>query len=186
MVGSTKQYQVAQLVLGLFFAGLLACLSSFSGKERLNKNENAAQTAQLSSLHPLAFSEEDVFYLTQALYFEDALGAVECQLLIAHVIQNRMYSERYPNTIKEVVWQNRQFSYTQDGKHERMLMKQTKTRLEHLARFVLGGHSVDNSGGSMFYYNPKLADPVWKNDYTPFVTCGQHIFLTTKSKGDWS
>ncbi len=189
MVGQCKQRTYrAQLILGLLLVGWLLYLSSSQEWDRLNKDEIVSDNNNMvvEDSHPLAYTEEDVLYVTQALYFEDALGPVECQLMIAHVIQNRMYSEKFPNTAKEVVWQHRQFSFTQDGKHERMELKNTRKRLEQLARVVLGGYSVDNTGGSMFYYNPSLVTPVWRKDYQPYVACGQHLFLISKDKGEWS
>jgi len=184
MVGQCKQG--FNLVVGIAFVGLLTYLAASQSQDRLYKDKNVShEVVPQSVLHPLAYSEEAVFYLTQALYFEDALGSVECQLMIAHVVQNRMLDHRFPNTIKEVVWENRQFSFTQDGKHERMLIESTRARLEQLARLVLGGYSLDTTGGANWYYNPAIADPVWKDDYQVFTKCGKHVFLIEKQRAGW-
>lgn len=136
--------------------------------------------------HPLQYSEEDLYFMTEALYFEARSEPVECQKLVAHVIASRVYSHLYPNTVVDVVWQHRQFSYTLDGKHEQMLDLEAKKIAEEVAKEVLGGYSLDVTEGALFYYNPTLATPKWKDDYTVTQECGGHLFLRIKTDRGWS
>lgn len=159
-------FTVAQLLLGIFMFAISA------SAEKVN--------------HPLSYTDEDVYNLTEAIYFEAILEPVECQEQVAHVILNRKYSHLYPNTIKDVIWQHRQFSYTQDGKHELMLDLEARAKAEKVARKVLGGYSADPTGGALFYYNPDLASPVWKNDYNLVNRCGNHLFFNILEDDSWS
>jgi hypothetical protein len=65
-------------------------------------------------------SESDLFCMVQNVYHEargeDALG----QAAVAHVTLNRVRSPAYPDTVCGVVWQQGQFSWTEDGKSDRM------------------------------------------------------------------
>ena len=186
MVGQSQQrYKSAQLILGILLIAFINSLMYYEPERKESPKEVKSKEFYQGTLHPLEYTEEDVYYLTQALYFEDALGPVECQLMIGHVIQTRVYSEKFPNTYKEVIWQHKQFSYTHDGKHERMPMEGTRRRLEGIAKLVLGGYSVDLTEGSLYYYNPDLANPDWKDDYQVVKKCGKHLFLKEKDTRSW-
>ena len=130
--------------------------------------------------HPLEYTEEDLYYMTEAIYFEARSEPIHCQILIGHVIMTRVYWHSFPNTVKEVVWQSAQFSYTHDGKHERMTDKNAKKVAETLAKLVLGGYHTDSLGAA-WYFNPDLADPDWQYDYEFVESCGGHDFYISKN-----
>lgn len=185
MVEQFKQ----RISVGLIALGIVIVLAGFPSPQgkahEVKTEEGVAHVIELSELHPLFYTQEDVEELTMALYFEDALGAVECQIMIAHVIQNRVLDYRFPNTVKEVIWQHKQFSFTHDGKHERMVIESTRKRLEEVAKLVLGGYSKDMSGGALWYFNPDIANPTWQDDYQVFTKCGKHVFLIEKERREW-
>ena len=131
--------------------------------------------------HPLDFSESDLYYLTEAIYFEAATEPPECQSLVAEVILNRRSDPRWKETIKGVIWAKYQFSYTHDGKPEAMLDLDARMRIRNLAIEVLGGHRSDKANGSLYYYNPALASPDWDfSKIEKVVTCDGHDFYKDK------
>ncbi len=132
--------------------------------------------------HPLQYTQEDFDIMQEAIYFEARGEPLMCQILVAHVIMARMYDWYYPNTIKEVVWQPYQFSYTQDGKPETMKKPYSKFVAGVVAEWVLSGESYDSIEGSLYYFNPKMVTPKWKDDYDFVRDCGNHSFY--KRKGD--
>lgn len=174
--------RIAQLVLGLLITSWLLYLVNTDVQQKEPKRIKYDLTIEL---HPLDYTEEDVYYLTEALYFEDALGSVECQEMIGHTIQNRVYSWKFPNKVKDVVWQPYQFSYTHDGKPEHMKMERSRKKLEEVAKSILGGYRVDTTEGSMYYYNPELANPPWKDSFEVVSKCGKHVFLKEKAERSW-
>lgn len=136
-------------------------------------------------LTPLEYTQEDLDMMTQALYFESQKEPKECRRMVAHVIMTRKYDWAYPNTIAEVVWEKAQFSYTRDGKPERMTSIIEERKAREVAREVLGGYVVDNTEGALYYYNPYLANPVWKDDYEFVTQCGKHVFLKKRGNKEW-
>ena len=136
--------------------------------------------------YPLQYSLEDHIYMTEAIYFEARSEPLECQEMVAHVIMTRVYDWYYPNTVKEVVWANKQFSYTHDGKNELMYDYKAKVLASETAHLVLSGLSVDTTAGSLYYLNPGLANPIWKDDYTFVTKCGKHTFYKRKDIREWS
>jgi hypothetical protein len=123
------------------------------------------------------YREDALAFLTQAIYFEARGEPLDCQKAVGFVIINRRNSTRFPDTIREVIWQHRQFSYTQDGMHERMLDETSKHKAERIARELLNKKQVDITGGSLYYYNPMKASPSWGKKLDKTIVCGNHLFF---------
>lgn len=62
---------------------------------------------------------DDLITLACNIYWEARNETVEGMMAIVAVTLNRVASAKYPDTIREVVWQRRQFSWTHDGKVDR-------------------------------------------------------------------
>lgn len=135
--------------------------------------------------YPLQYSEQDLFYMTQALYFEARSEPVECQQMVASVILNRKYDWHYPNSVKTVIWDYKQFSYTHDGKHELMNMHMEYQIAEEIAHEVLAGLVLDTTEGSLYYHNPNIVNWAYKEDYDFVVGCGDHDFYKRKGAAGW-
>jgi len=120
-------------------------------------------------------SERDLACMVQAVYFEarseDALG----QAAVAHVILNRMKSPLYPDSVCKVVWQPAQFSYTEDGKSDRMTDQTAIEKAVDVSLAVIRGKIKDPTG-MLHDYDPKFARPAWaRGGYKVLV--GQHAFV---------
>src|SRR5210317_144981 len=61
-------------------------------------------------------AKDDMYCLQQNIYFEARNQSINGQIAVAWVTLHRVDDPRYPNTICEVVWQRKQFSWTHDGK----------------------------------------------------------------------
>ena len=123
------------------------------------------------------FTEEDVYFMTEAIYFEARGEPPHCQQAVGHVIKNRRSNALYPDTIRGVVWQSKQFSYTHDGKHERMDDHKSKHIAEQIAREILGKKVLDSTNGAMYYVNPELTTQTWFKSMEVTLVCGNHTFF---------
>jgi spore germination cell wall hydrolase CwlJ-like protein len=124
-----------------------------------------------------------LFELTRAIYYEargeDALG----QAAVAHVILNRMKSPLYPDTVREVVWQPGQFSFTNDGRSDRMTDPDAIGKAVDIALAVSRGKIKDPTGGTLHYFAHRKVKPDWaKGGYRLVV--GEHTFVRLAGK-DW-
>ena len=61
---------------------------------------------------------EAVLCLALNVYFEARSEPINAQFAVAEVTMNRVNSDAYPDTVCEVVWQRKQFSWTHDGKSD--------------------------------------------------------------------
>jgi N-acetylmuramoyl-L-alanine amidase len=125
---------------------------------------------------PLNPMECELFYLTQAIYHEargeDTLG----QAAVAHVIINRVKSPLYPDSVREVVWQPGQFSFTNDGRSDRMTDLDAIGKAVDIALAASRGKSNDPTGGSLHYYAHHKAKPSWARGGFRFIL-GDHTFV---------
>ena len=70
------------------------------------------------------YTDEDVYILSHVIYGEAGGYSREIQIGVGSVVLNRVKSKRYPNTIKDVVFQKGQYACTWDGNYNREPDKQ--------------------------------------------------------------
>ncbi len=96
--------------------------------------------------------DEDEAHLLARVIHAEARG--ECltgQIAVGAVILNRMKSPRFPDTLREVLYQPRQFTPVQQG----VLPDEPKDSCLDAARRALAGE--DPTNGALFFYNPQKA-----------------------------
>ena len=87
-------------------------------KEFLIVEEKEEEKAELKKPEK-SYSEEDLYVLSHVIYAEAGCCSREIQIGVGSVVLNRVKDERYPNTIKEVVFQKGQYACTWDGNYEK-------------------------------------------------------------------
>lgn len=130
----------------------------------------------------LEVSDEELYCLTQNIYFESRGEPVEGQIAVAHVTLNRMRHDKFPNTICGVVWQRKQFSWTHDGLSDRPRNKEAWQNAEEIAKNILSGEIEDNTNGSLFFHSVNVK-PYWRNKVNFEVQIGRHLYY--KWSGKW-
>lgn len=142
-------------------------------------------------------SDSEVNCLAQNIYFEARGEDIQGRLAVAFVTLNRVDSEKFPNTICQVVKQAKyskwwkeeygkdvplrnkcHFSWYCDGQPDEIRNREAWIKAKALAEYVLEGHYIDNTDGAL-YYHSKEVDPWWKKHYTKTVTIGNHHFYAS-------
>ena len=152
----------------------------------MNANDLATYiVASVLSTAPIQPVEalDEVFCMTEAIYFEargeDRIGQVSVGL----VIMNRVKSNRYPDTICEVVRQPMQFSYrngtvptvvindidSDDGK--------ALTDIVQLSIDITNKHIRDFTDSSTHYFAHNLVNPNWANYGEVSLIVNNHTFV---------
>jgi Cell wall hydrolyses involved in spore germination len=115
--------------------------------------EVVEEEIDISSIPVIDYSNEDYDILIKIVEAE-ASGCGEIgKILVANVIINRVKHEKFPNTIKEVVYQSRQFSPVASGRINQV--KVTEETIACVDRALLG---EDHSMGALFFMARKYAD----------------------------
>ena len=113
--------------------------------------------------------------LAVAIYFEARSEPEAGQAAVAHVILNRVESDRYPDDICSVVKQPHQFSFYSDGKSDRPANPSAYMQAVLVAVAVVDGDLPDPTDGALWYHADYVA-PQWRLAFTQTVQIGRHVF----------
>ncbi|WP_017727064.1 cell wall hydrolase [Halalkalibacterium ligniniphilum] len=112
----------------------------------------------------------DVEKIARIVHGEARGEYYEGQVAVAAVVRNRLYSDQFPSTVDGVLFQQNAFTAVQDGQYNL-----TPNRYAYAAvkDAWLGW---DPTGGSTYYYNPRIATSEWIYTRTVEMTIGNHVF----------
>lgn len=74
--------------------------------------ESEPEVAEDKIIPAYNYTAEDLDLLSRLIYSEGGIESYETQLMIGSVVMNRVDSPKFPNTIREVIYQKNQFSVT--------------------------------------------------------------------------
>lgn len=126
-------------------------------------------------------SKEDYEILLRIVEAEAGGEDITGKMLVAGVVMNRVESEKFPDTVKAVVFQREngvsQFSPISDGRYERVsISEETKKAVE---RVIYG---EDITKGALFFASRKYADPEkmkwFDTSLTRLFSYGGHEFFS--------
>jgi N-acetylmuramoyl-L-alanine amidase len=121
-------------------------------------------------------SDDGLFCMVQNVYHEARGEDVLGQAAVAHVTLNRVRSPAYPDTVCGVVWQKGQFSWTEDGRSDRMTNLDAIGKAVDISLAVSRGKIKDPTGGALHFYAHDKVRPYWsKAGYQLIV--GEHTFV---------
>src|SRR5699024_5330367 len=98
--------------IGLIAGALLVRdhVDGFS-EQYTTKHEVQAPNAQVIKHGYRCVADEQCMKLAEAIYHESRGESIKGQIAVAQVIMNRVNDPKFPNTVKEVIEQPKQFSY---------------------------------------------------------------------------
>lgn len=120
--------------------------------------------------------------LAMNVYHEARGEPAEGQLAVAHVTLNRVADPAYPSDVCGVVWQRKQFSWTDDGKSDAAKDEAALVTAANMAVNVINGHAKDPTGGATHYHNDKVS-PRWASRLKATATIGSHTFYKETTDG---
>ena len=127
--------------------------------------------------------------MATAIYFEARGEPMVGQVGVAQVIMSRVYDERYPDTVCDVVKQGYyyswdktipirdkcQFSFWCDGKPETIKDEDAYFWATEVAQAVMVGTLYDTTQGAT-HYHAYYVQPSWSKKFTRTVRINDHIF----------
>lgn len=134
--------------------------------------------AQVDAL-PQASGDAQWQCLTTALYHEARGESVKGQIAVAEVILNRVDSPAYPRSVCGVVQQSGnggcQFSYTCDGRSDRISDRAAWARAGKIARSMLDGAPRVLTAGATHFHTVGVR-PGWARRFDRTASIGAHLF----------
>ncbi len=135
------------------------------------------------------YTKEELDLLAQAMASEAGNQKKEGLYGVGYNILNRVGSDKYPNTIKEVVLQRGQYSAFNDvtgynnGKGANSSGRKYSPAQYKAAEDVAYGRVENPIGSATNYYNPALASPSWGPGMKNQTRIGDHVFGTASGGG---
>ncbi len=127
---------------------------------------------------PESISGQELGCLAMNIYHEARGETEKGKLAVAAVTMNRVKSKYYPNTVCEVVWQNKQFSWTA-LKRKYHTVKDTKAWINaiEIAQLFIDGGNWPGVGEATHYHTVAIS-PNWRDDNQLVGQVGNHLFYT--------
>lgn len=98
-------------------------------------------------------------------------------IMIMGVVLNRMHDKRYPNNICDVIFDEKQFSWTHDTRSDKIIDTGQYKRLYKLAEYVMMNQDfVQQMAEGANHYHSKTVDPNWNKVYDYITTIDNHHF----------
>lgn len=115
-------------------------------------------------------AREDVYLMARVIEGEAAAEPFEGKVAVGAVIMNRIESDRFPDSLRQVVYQPMAFEAVANGQFAGPVSKESLKA----ARQAMAG--ADPTGGAVYYWNPAKAksDWIWQRPVTR--TIGRHVF----------
>lgn len=170
---------VAVFVLGLIFTS--------PSQHQVDMDDHGIITEyKLSQKEKLIFKKEtekvswckhdkECRVLAEAIVYEVRSDSELGKVSVAHVILNRVNDpRRWGDTIKEVVYQPFQFSYT--GKKQKNIPSQKDWKDGYLVAYEVLHGLVGSPVKEATHYHTKAVSPKWANSYEIVAVVDSHIF----------
>lgn len=120
---------------------------------------------------PVVNTDSDLELMARVIYAEARGEPYEGQVAVGAVILNRVKSDRFPNTIREVIYAPNQFTSVTNGQ----VNNKPDESAYRAARDAMAGK--DPSRGAFYFYNPKTArNMTFFNKLTITNVIGNHVF----------
>ena len=131
----------------------------------------------------IELNDADYEALLRIVEAEATGESIEGRMLVANVVLNRVENDLFPDSVVEVVFDNRggmnQFSPVKDGRYYSVTV--SDETIEAVERVLCG---EDESQNALFFAARKYADPSsmeWFDENLQYLyTCGGHEFFTLK------
>ena len=125
---------------------------------------------------------EELDCLAKNIYFESRNQPFVGRLAVAQVTMNRVDSEKFPNTVCDVVMQGGerlhrcQFSWYCDGEVDIPTDEKRFREATTLAITAYAGELMDITEGSLWYHATYIEQPWWARSKIKTVRINDHIF----------
>lgn len=143
-------------------------------KERNGLKNDAIRVGEALKIiipFPYTYSEEwDL--LARLIEAEAEAEAMTGKIAVGNVVMNRVKNSEFPNSIKEVIFQQNQFTPVKTGRIH--TVEPSQSSIEAARRALTGEKPVQNA---LFFFNPALTNDTFLRQRQPVATIGNHRFV---------
>lgn len=144
-----------------------------------------------------AIDYNEIMCMSYNIYHEARNESIQGQIAVGNVTLNRVASNKFPNTVCDVVYQAKhskwwkethnkkvpernkcQFSWYCDGKSDAIKEEKIFNEIVELSSDLLLGKYLDNTSGALWYH-ADYVKPDWANHYMKTKSIETHIFYVS-------
>ena len=135
-----------------------------------NINQINIKSLKQNKKEVINITNEDLLLLSKLVTGEARGESYEGQVAVAAVVINRVKDPRFPNSIKDVIYQKNAFSVVNDGS---INMEPTESAYNAAIEALYG---KDPTHKAVFFWNPDIATCKWIKTLNPYLKIGNHVF----------
>jgi spore germination cell wall hydrolase CwlJ-like protein len=117
------------------------------------------------------YKQSDLKLLAQLIQSESGNQSFEGKLAVGTVVMNRVESDKFPDTIRAVIYQKHQFSVVSDGSINN---KPSEESLKAAKKIMEGSRVLESD--VLYFYNPDITNDRWIKRLKVDKTIGDHVF----------
>lgn len=151
--------------------------SSITVEEQKTNNQDKSIVKASSTTTPkaktenISISDSDIDLLARIVRAEAQTEPFEGKVAVADVVLNRVESQQFPDTIKEVIYAPGQFQPVSNGEINKPADEES---IEAVYVALTDQGEIDHD--SLFFYNPDIATSRWLDSRQTTVVIGDHVF----------
>ena len=129
-----------------------------------------SKTTKQQNKEVINITNEELLLLSKLVTGEARGESYEGQVAVAAVVINRVKDPRFPNTIRDVIYQKNAFSVVKDGS---INMQPTESAYTAAQEALYGS---DTTNRAIYFWNPDIATCKWIKTLNPYMRIGNHVF----------
>lgn len=133
--------------------------------------EQTLLSSQVIEEPQVEINQEDLYLLARIINAEAGNQPYKGMVAVGNVVMNRVESNKFPDTIKKVIYQKGQFSPVANG----AINKKPNEKSIQAAKDVLTGARVVDEN-VVFFYNPEISTSRWIFTRKVALKLGDHAF----------
>lgn len=118
----------------------------------------------------ISITSDELLLLSKLVAGEARGESYEGQVAVAAVVINRVRDSRFPNSIRDVIYQENAFSVVNDGS---INMQPTDSAYKAAQEALYGNDPTNNA---IYFWNPDIATCQWIRTLDPYMRIGNHVF----------
>ena len=135
--------------------------------------EKPTEKPYQSKIYSMDWGAEDAYLLAKIAMAEAENQDTEGKALVILVVLNRVWDDRYPDTIREVIYQENQFSPVSNGRFDRVEPDEDCWKALEMVQV---GH-WDKSQGALYFESKSQS--TWHEEHLKYLfKHGDHYFYT--------
>lgn len=143
--------------------------------QQIKATSSQEVSGKIRSISSLCAENKECDKLAKVLVFEARGEPDKGKAAVAHVVLNRLNDKRWPDTLRGVIYQPKQFSFIQDM-HKQTPPTEQDWNIARAVAYKVMNKTLDDPTNGGLYYHATHVSPRWAKKVQRVERIGNHIF----------